>query len=66
MQVFCRLFIAVDIFFDPRPVKLPDDGSVRLPYGRPVALDVSVGDLHRWVDVVQPLVYGVFVDIERR
>lgn len=66
MQIFCRLFIASGTIFHFGPIEQADDGGVRLPYGRPVALDVSVGDLHRGVDVVQSLVHGVFVDIESR
>lgn len=65
MQTFCQLFSVFLSFFEFRPVEQAKYFCICLPNDRPIAVDISVGYFHICVDVVQRLVYGVFVDFER-
>lgn len=65
MQNSRRLFPIFFSFFEFRPIEQAKYFCICLPNDRPIAVDISVGYFHICVDVVQCLVYGVFVDFER-
>ena len=65
MQDSRQLFSVFLSFFEFRPVEQAKYFCVCLPNNRPIAVDIPIGYFHVCVDVVQCLVYGVFVDFER-